>query len=69
MNRMSLRERIGHWILLQHIQDLYFTPSETDPHLRTVYFKIDYNWYRFIKLLSGCKPEELIRKGVNRNVY
>ena len=60
---MTLRQRIGYWILLLHIQDFYWEPSESDPHVGTGYFKIDYNWYRFVKWLSGCKPEELIKKG------
>lgn len=62
---MTLRERIGNRILLRHIQDSCWMSSETDSHIGTGYFKIDYNWYRFVKWLSGCRPEELIKKFVD----
>lgn len=61
---MTLRQRIGKIILLSHIKDSYQVPSKINPHVGTGYFKIDYRWYRFIKWLAGCKPEELIKRGM-----
>lgn len=62
---MTLRECIGYIVLLRHIEDFYWKASEIDPHIGTGYFKIATKWYNFIKWLSGCKPEELIKKGAS----
>ena len=58
---MTLRQRIGKIILLSHIRDSYWEPSESNPHIGTGYFQIDYKWYRIVKRISGCKPEELLK--------
>ena len=58
---MTFRERVGKHILLRHIQDSYWEPNESDPHVGTGYFKIDYKWYRIVKQISGCKPEKLLK--------
>ena len=65
---MTLRQRIGKIILLSHIQDSYWVPSESDPHIGTGYFKIDYKWYQIAKRISGCKPEELLKMEEWRNL-
>lgn len=59
---MTLRQRIGKIILLSHIRNFYWIPSENNPHVGTGYFKIDYKWYRIAKRISGCKPEELLKE-------
>lgn len=62
---MTLREKLGYIILLRHIEDSSWEPSEDDPHVGTGYFMIDHHWYNFVAILSGCKPEKLLKKGLN----
>ena len=61
---MNLREKLGWFIFLKHVEDSYLVPFETDRHIGTGYFKIDYRWYNFIKFISGLKPEKLMEKAL-----
>lgn len=63
---MTLRERIGSYVLRTHITDSYYVPNNDGTKMGTAYFEIKPIWRKIAALIAGTDDyAELIRKSIN----